>query len=86
MAIETDDCNIAEFLVPRPIVQSVIASRPPQTACGAGRTNIKQTAPPASTQDPTASTRTHGSCGKQTELVPAHAVEWERPNLERLCK
>lgn len=29
MAIETDDCNIAELLVPGPIVQSVITALPP---------------------------------------------------------
>lgn len=42
MAIETDDCNIAEFLVPGPIVQSVITARRRQLVELAEPTSNKQ--------------------------------------------
>lgn len=42
MAIETDDCNIAEFLVLRPIVRSVITARHRQLEELAEPTSNKQ--------------------------------------------
>lgn len=42
MTIETDDCNIAEFLVLRPIVQNVITARCRQLAELAEATSNKQ--------------------------------------------
>lgn len=42
MAIETDDCNISEFLVPRPIVRSIITARHRQLVELAEPTSNKQ--------------------------------------------
>jgi hypothetical protein len=57
MAIETDDCNIAEFLVPPSIVHSV-SNHSHSQLMAAHRANAKQTAPPASALVQTISTGT----------------------------